>query len=452
MNNDPFQILIADDDPNFRKVLDYNLAQLGHMVTAAPDGDTAWRLLTERPFDLLLTDVRMPGIDGLELLRRARAAFPSLPVILVTAHGDVEMAVDALQQGAADFITKPFDRVRLREKVERALRLARLERENARLREQLDLVRADSDQRGGSSAAMRQLLELIRRVAARDTTLLILGESGTGKECVARALHAASPRRAGPFVAINCAAIPPTLLESELFGHEKGAFTGADRAREGRIQAADGGTLLLDEVGDMPLELQAKLLRVLQERLVEPVGSTRAVRVDVRVLAATHRDLEALIRDGEFREDLFWRLNVVPLSIPPLRDRLDDIPLLVRHFLRRFGEPEVDVDPAAIEMLKSHPWPGNVRELGNAVERALALRADPARLAAADFMLSTPAGPAPAAGGFELPEGGVVLDDLERHLIDAALRRTGGNQTRAAQLLGITRQKLIYRMQKHGID
>jgi two-component system NtrC family response regulator len=298
---------------------------------------------------------------------------------------------------------------------------------------------------------MRQLFELMGRVAYRDTTVLILGESGTGKELVARALHYNSPRREGRFVALNCAAIPPALLESELFGHVKGAFTGADSSREGRFQLASGGTLMLDEIGDMPLELQAKLLRVLQERQVEPVGSGKPVPIDVRIIAATHRNLEQLVQAGEFRQDLYYRLNVVPLHVPPLRDRLEDVPLLVRHFLKQFGEPGIAVEPEAIEALRRHRWPGNVRELENTIERALALREHPERITAGDIMM--PPAPRNESGGgvLEVPDEGVVIDDVEKQLILSALRKTGNNQTRAADLLGITRQKLIYRMHKYGI-
>ena len=299
---------------------------------------------------------------------------------------------------------------------------------------------------------MDQLTELMGRIVQRDTTVLILGESGTGKELVARALHYGGPRREGRFMAVNCAAIPPALLESELFGHAKGAFTGADRVREGRFQSASGGTLFLDEIGEMPPELQAKLLRVLQERRVEPVGSDQSIDVDVRIIAATNQDLDRLVQMGEFRQDLFYRLNVIPLHVPPLRDRRQDIPLLVKHFLAQFGEPEVKVEQNALEKLMTNRWPGNVRELENMIERALALRVHKDRITAEEI---TQYCPAPAGAEFspdEIPEEGIVLDDLEKRLIQSALNKTGNNQTRAARLLGITRQTLIYRMQKHGIQ
>ena len=448
----PSRILLVDDDPNFRRVAAHHLGELGGEVLTAGTGEEALALLRGERFDLLLSDVKMPGMDGMALLREVRRLDASLPIILVTAHGDIEMAVEAMQLGATDFITKPFDRARLREKAERALRLPRLERENQALREEL-ASRFSFQSIIGSSPAMRGLFELMSRVLHREATVLILGESGTGKELVARALHYAGPRAGGNFVAVNCAAIPATLLESELFGHVKGAFTGAEAAREGRFVLASGGTLFLDEIGDMPLELQAKLLRVLQERVVEPVGSSRPVPVDVRIITATHRNLEAMIAAGEFRQDLFYRLNVVPLPIPPLRDRLEDLPLLVKHFLARLGAPEIALEPEVFDKLRRHDWPGNVRELENTIERALALRERPDRLTPHDIML--PDRSAAAAGGpgrLEIPEEGIVLDDVEKQLIQSALRKTGENQTRAAQLLGITRQKLIYRMHKYGLE
>ncbi|MCL5270297.1 MAG: sigma-54 dependent transcriptional regulator [bacterium] len=444
-------VLLVDDDPNYRKVVAYNLTKLGAVVTAAGDGRKALELLSENAYDLVLTDVKMPGMDGLELLAAIRSLHKEIPVILVTAHGDIEMAVEAMQAGAFDFVTKPFDRQRLAEKIERALKLPRLERENRALREELG-SRYAFESIIGSSTAMRELFDLMNRVVHRDTTILILGESGAGKELVARALHYHGPRSRGPFVAINCAAIPPTLLESELFGHAKGAYTGADAAREGRFQAASGGSLFLDEIGDMSLELQAKLLRVLQERRVEPVGSNQSIAVDVRIMAATNQDLEKLVKEGEFRRDLYYRLNVVPLHLPPLRDRRDDIPLLARHFLGKFGEPDVRIEPGAMEKLMSHAWPGNVRELENSIERALALRAHPDRITADDLLRFGPA----AAGGdvtlYEIPDEGIVFADLEKRLIVSALHKAGNNQTRAAKLLGLSRQQLIYRMQKHDLS
>ena len=445
------QILLVDDDQNFRRVAAYQLGETGAEVTTAGDGREGLEAFRQGRFDLVLTDVKMPELDGMALLREIRALSAGVPVILVTAHGDIEMAVQAMQNGATDFITKPFDRAQLRAKVERALAPGRLERENQALREEL-VTRYSFENLIGSSAAMRQLFELMGRVAFRDTTVLLLGESGTGKELVARALHYSSARREGRFVAVNCAAIPPALLESELFGHVKGAFTGADASREGRFQLASGGTLFLDEIGDMPLELQAKMLRALQERQVEPVGAAKPVAVDVRIIAATNRNLERLVELGEFRQDLYYRLNVVPLHLPPLRDRMEDIPLLVRHFLKRFGEPGVAIEPEAIERLRSHRWPGNVRELENTVERALALREKPDRITARDILLPEPARTETAAAGWlEIPDEGIVIDDVEKQLILNALRKTGNNQTRAAELLGITRQKLIYRMHKYGI-
>lgn len=451
MNTDAqTKVLVVDDDQNFLKVISFNLTQQGLQVTVAHDGLQALELFKSEAFDLILSDVRMPQMDGLTLLDQIRQLHEDTPMIMITAHGDVEMAVQAMQAGATDFLTKPFDRMLLQKKIERALKLKRLEQENRVLREEL-VDRFSFENIVGNSAPMRQLFDLMRRVAHRDATVLILGESGTGKELVARAVHYASSRRDSAFVAINCAAIPPNLLESELFGHEKGAFTGADRAREGRFQVASGGTLFLDEIGDMPLDLQAKLLRVLQERVVEPVGSSKPVPVNVRIIAATNKDLEQLVRSGDFRQDLFYRLNVVPLYLPPLRDRREDIPLLVRHFLVKMGESKVVVEREAMEVLSAFDWPGNVRELENAMERALALRADPNRITPADIMLYSPREQAESTL-LKIPDEGIVLDELEKKLIISALAKTGRNQTRAAQLLGITRQQLIYRMGKYEIQ
>jgi two-component system NtrC family response regulator len=442
------RILLVDDDPNFLKVAEFNLSRTEAEIAAFSNATDALAAFKSDPFDLVLSDVKMPGMDGLTLLQKVRALAPAIPVILITAHGDIEMAVQAMQMGANDFLTKPFKREILLEKVDRALKVRVLERENRALREELT-DRFSFKSIVGSSPAMRQLFETMSRVAERDTTVLILGESGTGKELVARALHYSGPRRGGRFVAVNCAAIPPALLASELFGHIKGAFTGADAAREGRFVAASGGTLFLDEVGDMPLDLQASVLRALQERQVEPVGADHPVAVDVRILAATHQDLEKQVQDGTFRQDLYYRLCVVPLHVPPLRDRIEDIPLLVKHFLERFDEPHVRVEPEVFEELSRHNWPGNVRELENAIERALALRSDPTRLAGHDIVL--PAAPERLTL-FEVPDQGVNIDEIEKSLVASALRKAGNNQTRAARLLGLSRQQLIYRMHKYEVS
>lgn len=444
---DKARVLLADDDPNFQKVVEFNLSKLGAEVITCADGAEALAVFQRESFDAVLSDVKMPGMDGIALLREIRALSPTVPIILVTAHGDIEMAVEAMQMGANDFLTKPFKRAVLIEKLERALRVRVLERENQALREELT-DRFSFKSIVGSSPAMRDLFEMMSRVALRDTTVLLLGESGTGKELVARALHYAGPRKDGRFIAVNCAAIPAPLLESELFGHVKGAFTGADAAREGKFLAASGGTLFLDEVGDMPLELQTKVLRALQERQVEPVGSDQPTSVDIRVITATHQDLEKAVQAGSFRQDLFYRLSVVPLHVPPLRDRMEDVPLLVKHFLARFGEPNLPVDGDVFAKLQQHHWPGNVRELENTIERALALRADPARLTEKDIALPATI---ERASIFSVPEGGVDIDEVEKALVIDALQRTGNNQTRAARLLHLSRQQLIYRIHKYGI-
>ncbi len=444
------KILLVDDDINFHKVTAFTLQKFGAQVTNAFSGCEGMNAYDKDNFDLILADVKMPGMDGLELLREIRKRDSEIPVVLITAHGDIEMAVEAMQSGATDFITKPFDRERLKSKLERSLRYRFLERENRTLHEELT-TRYTFKNIVGSSPAMRGLFEMMRRVLFRDTTVLILGESGTGKELVARALHYCGPRREGHFVAVNCAAIPPNLLESELFGHVKGAFTGANNNREGRFQLASNGTLFLDEIGDMSLELQSKLLRVLQEQRIEPVGSSDSIQVDVRIIAATHQELEKLVREGDFREDLYYRLNVVPLHVPPLRDRREDIPLLVQSFLKRSGEQHVKVEPSAMQSLIERPWRGNVRELENTIERVLTLRSETDRITIDDIKRYCPVDAVSSQFTLAIPDEGIVLDEVEKRLIISALHKTGNNQTRAADLLGITRQKLIYRMQKHGI-
>lgn len=448
---DNILVLLVDDDANFQKVLAFNLSALGAEVITASNGREGLERFAENSFDLVLTDVKMPEMDGLAFLKNIRGLNSEIPVIMITAHGDVEIAVEAMIAGANDFITKPFEREALQERIARALRIKRLEQENRALREQLT-DRYSFENIIGSSPAMRQLFDLMGRVAQRDTTVLIVGESGVGKELVAKALHHTGPRAPKPFVPVNCAAIAPTLLESELFGHVKGAFTGADSAREGRFQAASGGTLFLDEIGDMPVELQSKMLRVLQERSVEPVGSDKSYPTDVRIIAGTNQNLERRVQEKEFREDLYYRLNVVQLHVPPLRDRLEDVPLLVKHFLDRFGEPKLKVQADAMQKLALHHWPGNVRELENAIERSLALRKQEDCITVDDITLSSLPGLDSQEAMLQMPEEGLSLDEVEKTLIERSLRRTGNNQTRAAKILGVTRQQLIYRIQKHGIQ
>jgi DNA-binding NtrC family response regulator len=449
------RILFIDDDKGGREVALFNLRKTGYDVTPSSDGHEGLALFSPEAFDLVVTDVKMPGISGIEVLRRVRKRAPDVPVLVITAFGSIETAVEAMKEGAYDFIGKPFHRDQLLMAVEKALERRRLAAEVRDLR-----IRASGVERGivFVSSAMRRALEMADRVARTDATVLLTGESGTGKEVVARRIHVRSSRAEGPFVPVSCAAIPGELLESELFGHARGAFTGAVRDRAGKFRQASGGTLFLDEVGEIPLPLQAKLLRALQERVVDVVGGDAPVSVDVRVVAATNRELHERIREGTFREDLFYRLNVVEIRVPPLRERPEDIPPLVEEFVKEFGAGrDVIVPPHVMEELKGRPWPGNVRELRNACERMVILcRGDevspddlprpPPRARAGDA--------APEAAEDEwppLPPGGLSLVDLEKKVIERALRLKGGNITHAAAYLRVPRHILVYRIEKHGI-
>jgi DNA-binding NtrC family response regulator len=444
--------LVVDDDESLRRVMARQLADAGHDVVAAASAEEALAHLAEGGADLLVTDQRMPGMDGLRLLAEAKRLDPDLAVVVVTAHGNVGSAVEAMRLGATDYLEKPFPREALLLAAEKALRVRDLERANVRLRQEL-VDRYSYESLVGGSVVMKDVFRTIARVSASSSPVLVRGESGTGKELVARAIHYASARARGPFVPVNCSAIPEGLLEPELFGHARGAFTGAVRRRRGRFEEADGGTLFLDEIGELHPALQAKLLRVLQDGEVRPVGDERSVRTDVRLVAATNRDLEAAMEEGAFREDLYYRIAVLPLRLPPLRERRDDVPLLVAHLLAKKGQAGIHVDSAVVEALRAYAWPGNVRELENVLERALVLRRQPDRMTLEDLPeeILRPAAPAGALAGLAIPEEGLSLAAVERDLIAAALSRTGGNQTRAAKLLGITRQTLIYRMGKHGL-
>jgi len=449
----PGRILFIDDDPAGREVALFNLRKAGYEVTAAEDGAQGLSAFAASPFDLVITDLKMPGIPGMEVLRKIHAGSPDVPVLVITAFGNVETAVAAMKEGAYDFIGKPFHRDQLLLAVSKALDRRRLATEVRDLRILASGVGRDVV---SVSTAMRRLLEVADRVAATEATVLITGESGTGKEILARRIHVRSPRAEGPFVAVNCAAIPAELLESELFGHTRGAFTGAVRGRAGRFRQASGGTLFLDEVAEIPPALQGKLLRALQERVVDAVGADSPVPVDVRILAATNRDLHAKIREGTFREDLYYRLNVVELSVPPLRERPEDILPLARRFVSEFAAGrEIAVPPAVVEELSRRPWPGNVRELRNACERMVILcRGD--ELSADDL---PPAPRSAQAGNGDdpepafppLPPDGLSLVDLEKRVIEQVLRRKGGNITQAAAYLRIPRHVLVYRIGKYGL-
>jgi two-component system NtrC family response regulator len=448
-------VLLADDDESFRRVQQYQLERAGYDVTACVDGDAALDAFRDGLHDVVVTDIRMPGLDGLELLARLRAISPDTPVVVVTAHGTIETAVEAMKQGAFDFLTKPFPGDQLRLTLERAAEMSRLVRENRELRRAVHGKFAVGNLIG-SSPAMIRLLEAIELAAPTPSTVLIAGETGTGKELVARAVHYNGARRDRPFVTVNCGALPETLIEAELFGYRRGAFTGADADRRGKFEAADGGTLFLDEIGEIPLALQPKILRVLQTGEVDRLGADRPIRVDVRIVAATHRPLERMVAEGTFREDLYYRLAVVPLAVPPLRERRQDIPLLADAFLRRMeertGRSGLRFPAEAFALFDRYAWPGNVRELENVVERAVVLSRDDAlSLETLPEAIRSPADVAPPSEGLALPVHGVRLADVERSLIEQAVARADGNRTHAARLLGISRNTLLYRMRKHGL-
>ena len=446
----PPKILIIDDDSSLRRVLEYNLQQEGYDVWTAADGESGLRLFAEKSPALVITDLKMPGMGGFQLLSAIKERSPGTVVIVLTAFGAIDTAVEAMKLGAFDYLTKPFNREELKLTVKKGLQLQGLSEENRLLKEELS-GRAEFKSIVGTSRAMEGVFSVVRKVADTEATVLITGESGTGKELVARAIHSGSSRRGAPFVAVNCAAIPRDLLESELFGHVKGAFTGAIRDKEGKFQLADGGTIFLDEVGDLPLELQPKLLRVLQERVVEPLGGTALQKIDVRVVAATNADLEKGIAEGRFRDDLYYRLSVIPLQLPPLRDRVEDIGLLVRYFCAKFGGSGVTFSKEALERLQLYAWPGNVRELENTVERLLIMREGdrigveelPDKIGAATVK--------PEGGVLRLPPGGYPLEQLEREVVLEALTKCDWNQTAAARFLRIPRHTLIYRMEKYQI-
>jgi two-component system response regulator FlrC len=433
------RILVVEDDAALREALTDTLELAGQSVVAAPDGEAALATLGRETVDMVLSDVQMPGMDGHELLRRVKSVRPGIPFILMTAYGQIDRAVEAMRDGAADYLPKPFEPDRLLAVVARYLP-------------------APGDQRAGEVVAedprMRAVLDLVDRVAATDATVLLTGESGVGKEVVARHLHDRSARRNGPFVAVNCAAIPENLVESTLFGHEKGSFTGAAASHAGKFEQAQGGTLLLDEVSEIPLNVQAKLLRVLQERMVERVGGRAAIPLDVRVIAASNRDLAAWVRDGQFREDLYYRLNVFPLEIPPLRERRADILPLARHFLKAYagmvGRDGFSLSKAAEAELTGYPWPGNIRELGNVVQRAMILAAG-SRIEPENLLLprqvARSAPPVPAEPEAEARPA--QIKDMEKSMILDTLRRLNGSRKRTAEELGISERTLRYKLQKY---
>lgn len=457
------QILVVDDEPNLRRVLAAQLGRDGYEVHTAEDGQQGLEMLQEHHIDLVITDLRMPKLDGMELLRRAMELDADLPVVMITAHGTVDNAVEALKTGAFDYITKPFDQAEVRTIVRKALRTRDLAQEDA-TRPEPEILDAAKYGIIGNSPGIRDLYEVLDRVADTPTTVLISGESGTGKELVARALHENSSRKGKPFIKVNCAAIPRDLMESELFGYERGAFTGAVAPKPGRFELATGGTLFLDEIGTIPVEMQVKLLRALQESEFERVGGVKTIQVDVRLIAATNSDLKKEIAAGTFREDLFYRLNVVEIRLPALRERSDDIELLASHFISKFNQrlkKEVEgIDAEAGRVLRGYPWPGNIRELENVIERAV-LFCDGKELACEHLPgeVATPAGGAAQASAPLDPQGADGLKErvkaatvkLERELILKALDQTGGNVTHAARLLKISRKGLQLKMKELGL-
>jgi DNA-binding NtrC family response regulator len=448
------RILVVDDDASLRRIVEMQLEEAGYDVTTAADGRQALSVLDESAPALVITDLKMPGMSGLDLLRKLRTDYPELTAIIITAFGTVETAVEAMKAGAYDYITKPIDYEELVLVVNRALERQRLLEEVQLLRHNLDKKYGFESIIGRSEALMR-VLEVAGRAARSDSVVLIRGETGTGKELLAKAIHQNSRRKDRPFVTINCGAIPKDLLESELFGHVKGSFTGAIAHKRGKVEIADSGTLFLDEIGELPLELQVKLLRLIQEGEIETVGAGHPRTVDARIIAATHRNLQAMIEDGTFREDLYYRLAVIPLELPPLRERTEDIPELVQHLFSRakqkHGRPELKLPASLLPCFSAYRWPGNVRELENVIERLTVLTVG-AEITLEDLPeLHRPERPAREALHLDLPPEGISLEGVEKELIVRALRKFNGNQTQAARYLDISRRTLIYRMEKHNI-
>ena len=457
MPDTPKHLLLVEDEAPLRTAVAERLADHGYEVVQADSGEAALEALAEFAFDIVVTDLRLPGIDGTSVIEAAVERYPEIIGIVMTGYGTVRDAVEVIKRGAADFVTKPFQFDELRLALDGAIEQRRLKSENAWLREQLQ-QRYSFEGIVGRSRVMRDLFQTLETVARTASTILVSGETGTGKEVVARAIHHASPRRGQRFVALNCSAIPENLLEAEIFGHVRGAFTGAIGTRQGRLEQAHRGTLFLDEVGTMSMPLQVKLLRVLQEREFERVGDNQTIKVDVRVIAATNADLGRMVADGSFREDLYYRLNVIPVTLPPLRDRREDIPLLVQHFLQKFcnevGRPVMTVSQAAMRSLMTNAWPGNVRQLENAMERAVALSGSRTQIEIGD--LPPDIQQASDAGdwipGLALPDDGLDFDAfisrIEHEVIRRALERTGGNKAAAANVLNLKRTTLVEKLKR----
>ncbi|MBV8810893.1 MAG: sigma-54-dependent Fis family transcriptional regulator [Acidobacteriaceae bacterium] len=449
------RILIAEDEDIVRHVMESVLRKQGYETTSVSNAEQAIEVLQRSPVDLIITDLHLPGASGIELLKKARGIYSDTAVIVMTAFGTIQSAVEAMKAGAYDYLTKPVHPYELTALVSRVL-------SHRKLSEEVDLLRSCLEQKYGfesiigSSACLMRTLDIAARVAAADVTVLLHGETGTGKELVAKAIHFRSPRRDRPFVTVNCGSIPRDLLESELFGHTKGSFTGAVVHKKGKAEVADGGTILLDEIGEMPLELQVRVLRLIQEREIEKIGATSPIKLDVRIIAATHRDLGAMVKAGSFREDLYYRLIVVPIELPPLRDRAEDIPELVEHFFVRckikHAREDLTLPHDVLHRLCNYPWPGNVRQLENAIERTVLLARGPeiGVRDLPDFLQydDTPSEVLPSV----LPEAGMNLSEMEKEVIVRALRKFGGNQSRAASFLQMSRRTLAYRLEKYSIS
>jgi DNA-binding NtrC family response regulator len=449
----PERILLVEDDDNLRQVMQVQLEREGYETSSAVSAEAALAMLEKSLQQLVITDLNLPGISGIELLKRIRVDHPETAVIVMTAYGTVQTAVEAMKAGAYDYITKPIHPYELKALVKRSL-------DHHRLLEEVQVLRSCLDRKYGfekiigSSASLLEALDVAARMASTDATVLIYGETGTGKELVAKAIHLRSNRRERPFMTINCGAIPRELLESELFGHVKGSFTGAMTHKKGKVEMADGGTVLLDEIGEMPLELQVRILRLIQEREIEKIGATSPTRVDVRIIAATHRNLATMVKEGTFREDLYYRLLVVPITLPPLRERTGDIPELVQQFFvkcqAKHARPDLAMQPGLLHYFSEYEWPGNVRQLENAIERLVLLAKGsevmpedlPDFLRPEAIPSEKPAGP---------PQQGVSLEAFEKQLILEALKKCGGNQTRAARYLNMSRRTLAYRLEKYGV-
>lgn len=446
------RVLLIDDDLNLGKVIGYQLEQNKYQVDICTNGEQGLIQFNDQHYDIVITDIQMPDISGIQVLKEIRKQDSQVIIILITAYGSVDNAIEACRLGANDYITKPFGQEQLLFTIQKAVRLNELQSENQALKTQLT-DKFSFRNMIANSGAMQNILKITTKVAQSNASVLITGESGTGKELIARAIHYNSSRKDKPLITVNCPSIPDNLLESELFGHIKGSFTGAIKDRVGKFEQADGGTIFLDEIGDLHEDLQAKLLRVLQEHEFDRIGAVKPVKVDVRVIAATNQNLHELVKQRNFREDLYYRLNVVPINIPPLRNRVEDIPYLINHFLEQFsGQAPYKISGEVISALKNYEWPGNVRELENVIERMVTL-ASHNEITTEDLPeYITLQGHDPASFSIKIPEEGIALDSIERLVIEEILERTGGNQSMAARLLKIPRHVLLYRLKKLGIE